>query len=482
MFKKILLSLFFIFLYTKLFAQIKEFESKEKSACNYSQTTFSVTAENKFSIITLQERKVHVQNFKNELEFSNQQTHILSYSKCKYFLKANFDSDGLNLFYTDKKLNKIRGIHISNHSPEKHEEINAPIDFNNKEYFVEIVNYNDKNFLISVNKNSSILNFYEFKKARFSKKHQIDASNIFIESEENGTFSSAIRTAGVFDEINPDKENSVKSLFSNFKYYVIDSNLYMTIDQNDYRTYVLNVDLESFENSFKEYKKPRVNNDFSEKINSNSFIQNHVIFQAVVDKDNLTVVAYDLKTDKKISEYQIDKNFSKTSLAPNSNGTKKRVDPTRIFKKYAKGPLALQVIPFQNKYFLEFSVFNIHKTAYENPNDMDTNFNLLDCNIAPIVSDNLESNQLKSYRRLNSYSNFFIYEEGKSQKIFSMLDSNSLERLDVKKPNLALEKMGNYFKNHKLKKENVIVFEYQNKYVLGYVHDENQHIILKEFQ
>ncbi|WP_196888910.1 hypothetical protein [Aureivirga sp. CE67] len=490
MFKKSILPFLFILLFTNVFSQKMEIDAK--SECNYSNLTFGQSYKNRFSIITFQNRKIYLQNFKDDYRFVNQVSYTISQSNIKYLVKVNMDKDGVNLFFTDKKERKIRGIHIPNDRPGVYLEFVAPFDFKRKEEFIDIVNVDQKTYVLSVNKKSSILNFYEFSQAKFTRKYQVDLTGELTEATEDGLFSSLIKNNRKFDEIDTESENPLMPTFNKNKYYVKDSKLIMTIDQNDHRTYVLNVDLDAFKHTFKEYKKGNLDNVEFKK-NSNSFIKDQYLFQMILNKEQSVVSVYNLETDEKVNE------FSQSNDIGGSYFIKKVFDvedndvkAENFFKKYVNKGFGFEVISHMNTYSLQLSTY--YKTKFNRilNNKMPfygTSFFFGNQTIStingPITFHTYNTFYYGSPdgfqgTLITSHSSFFRQEIGKSLRINISLDRTTLKPCPVINYISKLRSIADYFLDDELYKERPVLLKFNGSYIIAYVSQDDKYIILEK--
>ncbi|WP_196894247.1 hypothetical protein [Aureivirga marina] len=283
----ILFTLQFSLNYAQKTSKIKEFNP-------FNETTIYEKDDEKLTLITIRNRKIYLQNFDKQLNFQNQLDYTLSKSKFDKLVNVNYVENGINLFFTNNKEKQFRIISIEEGKKGSYREVVFPFDSEKKELFITFLNVEEKTFIVSVEKNTSTLNFYQIENGNFVKKHTIDFSETFIEDAESGKFYDVVQK-NKFQQILKNKENFAENLVSKYKFYVDNSKLFMTLDGTSFRTYVLKVDLKSFDFSFQEIKKQPLNKPYTLKNNSNSFIHSNKLFQTILNKEQVFVSVYDLE-------------------------------------------------------------------------------------------------------------------------------------------------------------------------------------------
>jgi len=161
-----------------------------------------------------------------------------------------------------------------------------PINFDiGKEKIVNTLTVNNVFYIITVLKNSSILNFYRFIDGRQEKK-EVDCSDMkFLTTNKMVSFwemydekSGMVYHNGI-KNISSETPPSLVLSTNKKKTYVNGNKLIFTFDVNESFTQMLTVDLSDFTPSQKAYPKPVIIKGDFDIIDSNSFFINNLLMQ-----------------------------------------------------------------------------------------------------------------------------------------------------------------------------------------------------------
>lgn len=217
-----------------------------------------------------------------------------------------------------------------------------PIVFDiDKEKVIDRVTVNNVFYIITISKDTSILNFYRFIEGKFDK-NVVDCSEMKFVNKTSQMVSFwelyKEKNAMVYhDEIKNISDETPASLVlstNKKKAYIKDNTLRFTFDVNVKFTQMLTINLTDFKATQKAYSKPITNRPDYDIVDSNSFLVNNVLMQiktsqvalhlSVKDLDGNEIKNITLKEDSPIdfknSEIiQENGSIKKTRILGNSN-------------------------------------------------------------------------------------------------------------------------------------------------------------------
>jgi hypothetical protein len=219
---------------------------------------------------------------------------------------------------------------------------NKKIDFKTyklefiKEKPIEKITINNIFYLITILKDTSILNFYVFKNGQMEKK-TIDLSDKTFINYENkrvnlweivnnfSEFQPALNFQNILNETPPSLTFSANKR----KAYVNGSNLIFAFDENKGFTQVLNFNLNDFTVQQKSYAQPYVQETEYGGLESNSFLLNDKIVQMKLNSDVMQLSIKDLEGNelKTFDAYSEKEITFKNSEIIQENG---RIKNTRV--------------------------------------------------------------------------------------------------------------------------------------------------------
>lgn len=265
--------------------------------------------------------------------------------------------DSLSTKQVDKKFNQIIGYSISKDKYYTYwtngkNYMSKVFDFNNKS--VEDANYdiqfekekvikklsiNNMFYLISVNKNSNVLNFYIFNEGSYIKKVVDLSSKVFYDSSDkvaplSNVFSESTPMESSYSIQNISNESPPSLVFTarKRKCYNYGDQFIITIDNNKTYTQFISINLKDFSFDNRIITQPEIIENVDMTSDSNSFVLEKNIVQMRLNSDNMKIVIKDFE-NKKIKEYSAyaDKEISfKNSEIVQEN---KSVKNTRILEK-----------------------------------------------------------------------------------------------------------------------------------------------------
>lgn len=338
------------------------------------------------------------------------------------------ENDNYRIFLSD--YNKDRFISVNFSYKSKSSTISIiNLDLNLiREKFVQTINYNNKFYLITVSKNSSILNIYEFNDKTSFKKHKLDLSNYrFIDDRGRTTLYKILKNKLEYKKskpINKFVENIPSSLelTSNYtKLYVRDNKIVFTFDQYKQMTQILSINLDDFEHKFKKMEKPFLTDDVLHLKKSNSFLHQDKIYQLAVSSEELVFFIKNLETGKLIKSYSVKKSseilFKNSPIMQEEDTymSYRDLDKTKKFlRKLSFSDVGISVYNNNYNYFVTIGgTKEITKREGMMAGEIGFTFSSLSSTFINCKFDN-EFNHVKGTVRGNSFDIITLYKKLKS--------------------------------------------------------------------
>ncbi len=335
-----------------------------------------------------------------------------------------------------------------------------------KEEFIQSYSKDDKFFILSVERNTSILHLYVFQhNGSFSKK-TFDLSNkqfLTTNNAEITLFQLLAVNDGLIGEIEVSKidesiPNSIEIVSNPLKFYIRENSFILTLDKVRHATYVIEITVPELELKFSELKKPRVAESIGLSL-SNSFISNDKIFFIASSNTEMNFTVQSLKNGEILKEINLNKDDSidfKNSPIIQEGGyfNKERVreleKTARFLRKISSTKIGISVFSINNSYQItmggikevitevssntaggfpigsigsvNFSILNSTFWAYKNYTNsksirietlFDSDFNHINGEITPNLFDTIklfaESLEKKDAENVIIYKNGYLY-------------------------------------------------------------------------
>lgn len=269
--------------------------------------------------------------------------------------------DSLSIAKTDKELKDIIGYSIVGgkyytfwSTSDDNEIVSKCFDYNNKivsnhnhkldfieEKAIKKITINNVFYLITLSKNSSILNFHRFAGNQYDKKTLNLNEQKFYDFKDSKTnlweifsFESILDLPMTLQTISDESPASLVFTSSKKKCYNLDDHFIITLDNNTKVTQYIKINLSDFTYSFTIFKQPKIIENSDYISNSNSFLIDNGIIQMKTNSknmeisykgmDNIEKKSYSILKDKEItfknSEiYQENKSVKSTRVLDKSN-------------------------------------------------------------------------------------------------------------------------------------------------------------------
>ncbi|MFK5959623.1 MAG: hypothetical protein QM495_12245 [Lutibacter sp.] len=342
---------------------------------NYLKTSFTGIKEvipivneknNDISLFIVDATKIYGYLLNEQFEIINQLSSETRSRKYKTLI-GNSISEGndYRVYLANTKRTKFASINFSyNKQNSNFKEFSLE---SKDEKFIQTATYNNKFYLFSVIKNTSIIKIYSFDdeanyvvtKVDFSKDRFINRENKKALLYHLLTFSTGAYGLTKSVDIHKIDKNSPNSIevTSNFrKLYLNDSKIIFSFDQNKNFTQVIVIDLISFKKEVKRFKKP-FNEIQSVSKKTNTYISENNIYIISSTNEKFTFIIQDFNTGSLIKEYSATVNdsitFKNTPIIQKGGAydAYRELEKTRKFlRKITTGKIGISTYKINNNY------------------------------------------------------------------------------------------------------------------------------------
>jgi len=322
--------------------------------------------------------------FKKELKIKDLKNGV------NYMHGHHVDENYITLFFSNAFLDKIGIVKINKKDYSIETDI---IKFKiNSEKVVQTIEVNNKFYVMTVEKNGSVVSLHEFKDQLKFTTHRFLFPEIGRKKNGEKTikisklllggglkrFSEAVDLKKKPKEIPIQKideniPNPINIVSEKSKLYVRGKELIFTFDNDPEFTQLVLIDLEKYELESKEIKKF----SFEKKIKShNSFLKGDKILQICSNEDQMMLQIKNLSTGKKIKQFEFEKtnkiNFNNTAIiqkgglnAFTENRTRELDKTAKFLRKISKDNIGVSLYAFgENSYQLEIGGFQEKEYTY----------------------------------------------------------------------------------------------------------------------
>ncbi len=445
-------------------------------------------------------------------------------SKYTNIIGHSIDDKNYNIFFANDKKTKffIKSINFAAKTSQDEE-----LDFKfENDLYLQSISYNNKFYIISVDKKTSIINFYifegnklnltkkfDFTNYQFSDTSESNLYNIFKSFNSNSAnlkaptaafiipFGGIASTFTPFIELNKlDTENlnSLESTSATNKIYYYENKFYITLDNDINSTKIITIDLIDFKTKVSYFNHLAIEND-SDKIHSNSYLYKNLLYQINTSKSELCYSVTDINSKQLLKSYRFKKEdtnvikntaFIKeghdfTFLTPFSSNSKKdapeiEIDETKKFlKKVYNGKVAITA--YQSKNGIQLTIggnvviqqntgasmspafSNSTTHTFTNPvNGMTTNFTTSNYN--PVMY------------------NYNSYKTSRDTYFKTIIDQNNFEHIAGDLTKNAFDKIKQFENDNETSVAMTTVFKFGTFYVYGAYSKSDKTYSLRKFE
>jgi hypothetical protein len=330
---------------------------------------------NQTAVFFMDSKKINAFLYDNNFKQIDSITTIRPESKYAEILGYTVNEDNYNIFFSKLSKKEIL-VKTFNFSTKKESEDVIYLNFDTDVY-LQSISYKNKFYILSINKNSSIFNIYDFEGNKLLKANELDfssytfsnknANKVLYDIFDRETKTNALDPSKlILKKINTDCSTALDIASEKSKIYVYDNKFYLTFDNNNVSTNVITIDLKDYKHEFNTYYQPQMENNDT-KTKSNSFLANNLLFQLNTTKEEMCISISDIKSKTLYKDYRFKKNeevsFKNTPLIKegsmyqfnfsSNNLKKKELDDTEQFlNKVGNGDVAITVYSLKNQYVL----------------------------------------------------------------------------------------------------------------------------------
>ncbi len=180
------------------------------------------------------------------------------------------------------------------------------LDFKLKgEKVIDAVTYNNTVYLLTLPNFSSQLNFYSFKNMLKPTVIEVKfADEAFLDRKERSRRLYDILKDSEISSVEIGEPNSLEVTSKEIKLYQNGRNLIITSDDAIEFTYVINIDLQTFEKQVRRFEKPTIDG-FKMGLRTNSFVNDGKLFQLIANSDILKFRVFSLISNEILKEYTL---------------------------------------------------------------------------------------------------------------------------------------------------------------------------------
>ena len=282
-------------------------------------------------------------------------------NKYRHIIGHTIMNNQYNLIYTTRRKKEflVQTIDLNNKSNS-----NKKVPFKFKfEKYIKAITYNNKLYVLSTVKHSSILKLRIFNGTELSITKEFKFNqNRFTRGQFN-KLSDVLKSSStsLIDSNNP---NSIDLTSCKSKIYCYNDKIVISLDQMKDMTILINIELKELTAKIKTYKSDTIDKKEFSMIKSNSYLYKNIIFQLKVSRYELYLSAYNMLSDSLIQKYHVKKNediyFKNSPLIQENEGSlfspKTRTLKTskQIFRKMTSGDIGISV--YENNGQLEVTL------------------------------------------------------------------------------------------------------------------------------
>lgn len=214
-------------------------------------------------------------------------------------------SNTINIYFHKKPKGKFDLLSVDKTGKIEHQEFDLKIK---KEKLIQYFSHNNKFMMLTVNRNQSVLNLYEFDGNSYQKK-SFDLSNERFYSDDSKIVPlSEILIKDQISTISNELSNKAIDFGNRIKIYPRGDNITITLNNNDNGTRIINLDKKS--NSYEADYVPIPTREFAESsaisIRTNSFITEDKIYSLIISSDLLAIDIKNLESKEVLKVLKID--------------------------------------------------------------------------------------------------------------------------------------------------------------------------------
>ena len=343
----------------------------QKKSNSFLNTIIPILNErnNNTSILFIDEKQVYGYLFNENFNIIKKQTSKKRGSNYERVLGQTTSGNNVyKIFFSNNKFNKFSFINISfENSDSVYKEIELKLE---NEKYVTATTYNNKFYIITIVKDTSIFNIYSFENNNDGYiKTSIDFSTEkFIDIYENETnlydllktYTGKFSIKTNIEKIKKDYHYSIDITSSNNKVYRIKDKLVFTLDENENITQLISINLDNFKKEIIRISQPFKEIDTKNK-NTNSFIYEDHVFLISATNNKFIFQIQNYYTGDIIKTYSASENevisFKNSPILEKETSRNKIIESEntkKILRKMVNGRIGISVHKFKNNFNITF--------------------------------------------------------------------------------------------------------------------------------
>ncbi|MES2544539.1 MAG: hypothetical protein V4548_06620 [Bacteroidota bacterium] len=408
--------------------------------------------------------------------------------------------DSLSYIKPEKKFNEIVGYSISDNkyytywsASNNKEFVSQCFDFSKKvtlqksytldsgkEQVIKKTTINNIFYLITITKNSNILNFYVFKDGNYSKRTVDMSERVFYDKENKDAklwsiFNTITTMENYFglQTISNDSPASLTFSGSKRKCYDYNNNFIITLDNNNQFTQFISINLNDFSFNYQIFDQPKIIENVDASSDSNSFVLEKNIVQMNLNSDNLVIVVkdfnnQDLKSYQAFDNKEIDFKNSEIYQENKSVKSVRVLDKSNQFlrKIYHLNP---SLSCYSNNGVNYLTIGSVSSLENNNNGAMMVGgmFGLAGALIAVALTSNYSMNNLNSY-------------QGRKVVYINCMFDDNFNHINGDAKKLAFDKLRNFVEENK-KLTSQTIFKFDSALLFGGFNKETNYYSFYKF-
>lgn len=442
------------------------------------------------ALVLFDNKDVAATLFNKNLEVNNKFLFNKPESKLDNLLGYSIKENSYNIFYTDNSKKKFLVQTLNGLSGEvTEEELN--INMKNKELLTSFTHDNFY-YLLTLQKKTSTLAIYKFEGNKLHSSKILDLSDHTFSIRETLTLFDILNDKSTQTyffknltvlKVENDTPNPLEVASYKNKMYVKGENMYLTIDNQNVYTFIIKINLLTFDYQVINKMKPFLYQEPTLLTKSNSFLMDDILFQIKVNRQGLCIEAENLLTGELLRTYRANKDedigfknstfiykssSSDMNLASMSDKNEKELKNTsKVLKKMIGMDVGISVYSKGNNYEIIVGGFEKKKVSSGGggvaPQGLAFNGGMPEAPMYTTTWQNSYNPMLYSYNQ---------YTFSKSAYFKSKLNKSSFEHVEGDIKLDLFEKISRYEDLINMPMENNIrsktIFKYHDYFVFGY--------------
>ena len=263
------------------------------------------------------------------------------------------------LFLANNKRNKFASVRFSYENDES-KITESDLDLND-EKFIQTAEHNNRFYLFTVKRYSSILNVYVFEDESKYEKKEIDLSQSFDKDDSLYNLLTTQKDRGLslnndvnINKIEDGNPNAIEITSENTKMYQRNAEIIFSFDDFKDFTKIVSLNLNDFIYEIIEFDKPF--KDEKSK-STNSFIHNDKIYMVASTKKKFNFSIHDFQTGNLIKEYNVNvdeeikfKNTPLIQVGGMYDGYRELEKTQKFLRKVTNGDIGVSVFEYRDKF------------------------------------------------------------------------------------------------------------------------------------